>query len=111
MKFTLPIDITNMDAGDQDLVRAIAVTFQSLTSIINGRIGLTDNLQTHFVTVTFNKANVQQAVIHELGKIPTGYIQVGSKAAAQVYDGTQANTIGTIYLQSSVVTTVRLLIF
>lgn len=111
MKFTLPLDISNMDITDPDTVRVISVTFGEIIRIINGNIGLVDNLDTGLISVTFNQTNTQQAVPHLLHKIPTGYFQIGAKVACQVYDGTQANTNTAIYLKCTVATTVRLLVF
>lgn len=110
MKISIPTDTSGIkDVGA--LGNLVSQVFDQVTRIFTNNVSLVDNCQTSLIEVTFAQANVNQAFSHGLRVIPNGYIQAGGDAAAQVYDGTMANTKSIIYLRSSVATTVRLLVF
>lgn len=111
MKLTIPINTTNLDPEDPLFSQFITQLFDQILTVLNGEIGFTDNCKVSLATCVFNTPNVEQAFTHNLNKIPSGYIQMGSVLAAQVYDGVSKNTNQIFYLRSSVATTVRLLIF
>jgi hypothetical protein len=111
MKINLAIDLTKLGVDDETFQNNAAQIVNQIVSVINGQVSLTDNCATQLVSVTFQNANVQQAIAHRLGRIPQGYIQVGARAATQVYNGSSANTPQALYVQSTVATTVSLLIF
>lgn len=111
MRIKLPIEVSNMSADDPRFVTSVAQTFNALALMLNGQISFIDNCKTSSVVVVFAAANKQQSVPHTLNKVPLGYIMIGSKAAAQIFDGTSGNTPQTLFVQSTVATTVRLLVF
>lgn len=111
MKVGLPIDVSNLQSDDPEFTKYVSQLLSAIVTVINGEVDLTDNCKASFVTIAFNAANTPQAVTHTLNKIPRGYIQVGAKAAAQVYNGLLPNTKTILYVQSSIATTVSLLVF
>ena len=111
MRIKFPFEISNLKPDDKDFVNYTAQILNALVATVNGDISLVDNGRTSLVRVLFNIANTQQAIQHTLNKVPVGYIQVGAVAAAQLFNGTSANTSSILYVQSTVATTVTLLIF
>lgn len=111
MKFTLPIKLSNLRAGDQDFVRWVSQIFDQVFTIFNRNISFTDNCKTSLVSVAFASANTQQAVTHNLGKTPVGYIIVESQGTGVVYDGATSWTNQYMYLQCTAIETKKLLIF
>jgi len=110
MKFTLPVNFSNLEAN-KDFVRWAAQVFESIYSLFNRNISFVDNCKTSLVSVTFAASNTQQAVPHTLGKIPTGYMTVGSASSGVVYAGASQSTTQYIYLQCTTAETKNLLIF
>lgn len=111
MKFQLPLDLKNLDAGSSEFVSAVARCIKLLIFIINGQIDLVDNCTTSFVSVNFSTANQTLAVMHTLNRVPKGYFVVGSNVGVYVFAGNGTNTTRAIYLQASAVSNVNLLIF
>lgn len=63
------------------------------------------NLNAVYVVFTSNgTANTEDAVTHNLNRIPVGYLPVKQDKSAILYDGTTANTSTTIYLRTTVAT-------
>ena len=110
-KITAPITMNNLNTSDPNYNVYLSQLLNQMQSIINGRISLTDNCYTQLISAQFKSANTNQAFPHSLNKIPTGYILVGAQAATNLYDGTQGNSVNTIYLRSTVATTARILVF
>lgn len=96
--------------GLEQLQRFVSQDIQAIVGVVNGRLSLTDNLQTSLVTVTFTGTSTVQ-VPHTLGIVPTGYIPVKLSADIRVFDGVGENTRQDIYLKASGAGTATLLIF
>lgn len=111
MKLKVPYDISNFTYDDPEFIKNLSQTINALAQIINGRINFSENCQVRIASVTFNSANVQQAINHGLNKVPSGFIMIGSKAAVRVYNGTTPNSAQVMYLQADVATTANLMIF
>ncbi len=110
MRFKIPVAISNLQA-DEDLVRYTSQVFDMIQTLFAGNIGFVDNCKTALVSVTFARANTQQAVTHALGAIPKGYFQVGSTVAGSIFSGNGGANSSYIYLQASVAGTYNVLIF
>lgn len=95
----------------EELRRYTEIFRNDVVSLLNGNVSLTDNARTALVTVTFPGASSTQAVEHDLGFTPSGYLVAGKTAAIQVFDGTGTNDERFLYVQASGAGTARLLVF
>lgn len=111
MRITVPIRLNNLETSDPAFMVYLSQLINQMQDILNGHIGFIDNCNTAIMKINFVSANTTQAFTHGLNRIPNGYILVGAGAATQIYDGTQANTTQTLYLQSTVATSVKILVF
>ena len=106
---------TNLTASNvktwEDLRRFATQDVETLTRVINGRLGLTDNCQTSLLTFVFTAASSTVGSKHTIGIVPNGYILVGSTVDIGVFDGNRPNTSEDIYLQASGAGTARVLVF
>jgi len=98
-------------ASDDELRRALADMVDQLSFIVNGNIGLLDNVKVSRVKVSFTSANTNLYVPHTLGRVPKGYIVTSLSAAMIVYNGTSEWTGQGIYLRSSAIGDATLLVF
>jgi hypothetical protein len=69
------------------------------------------NLGGNVVTYSFAAATTQYGIAHGLPYTPRGYLVIGTNAATSVYNGTSAWTSSDIFLESSAVAEVTLMIF
>ena len=83
---------------------------KDVVSTVNGNLDFS-NFNFRLFSVNFTTANVSQVFTHTLGRVPVGYIPYGMTFSGDIYDGTSKNTATQIYLRSSGVGTVRLIIF
>ena len=83
---------------------------KDVVNTVNGNLDFS-NFNFRLMTVNFSTANVSQVFTHSLGRVPVGYIPYGFTFSGYVYDGTSKNTATQIYLRSSGVGTVRMIIF
>ena len=106
-------NFNNLRQFDKDLGTVLADWSSSLKGILDRGIAFDDNLDVRRVSVVSHGVpGTEFSVLHQLGKVPTGYIVYGQTAAGSVYDGTTANTKTTLYLKSDAATTTfRLVIF
>lgn len=111
MKITRSNDVSNLDPGSDNFGRFVSQLLTSITSVINGELDFTDNIKCSIVQATFVVVDTDVGITHTLGRTPVGYFVIGALAATNIYDGLQPKTDQLIYLRSSVVTTVRLLVF
>ena len=109
MRITASPDVDRVE--DKDLARYTSIFLNQVVDALNNNLTLTENLNAKILTFTFSTANVDVATIHGLGRVPQGYFVVGQNAAASVYDGASANTAQLLYLRSSAVAQVRLVVF
>jgi len=95
----------------EDLARYTSIFLTQVVELLNNNLSFADNFNAKILTITFSSANVEVATIHGLGRVPSGYIVLGSTAATSVYDGASANTSSLLYLRSSAVAQARVLVF
>ncbi len=108
-KFTSGVDIDRLQTEDE-VKRWVSLAFDQLQSLINGGLSFSDNFNAKILSITISTANVDVASLHGLGRVPSGYIVLGSSAATSVYDGASANTSSILYLRASVAATVKVLV-
>ncbi len=95
----------------EEMPKFISRFLTQVTEAFNNKLSLSDSFDGKFLKDTFTTANVEVASIHGLGRVPIGYIVVGSTAATQVYDGASANTAQLLYLRASAASTVKVLVY
>lgn len=69
---------------------------------VNGLLEFDTNLRTATKSVAFVAANTDVGIAHGLGIVPRGYIVAGKDLSCDIYNGSVANTITTLYLRCSV---------
>lgn len=95
-----------------ELARFSSQFATGVEAILNGRIEFGENIRSQTVSVTFPQANVDVAVRHKLNKIPVNFLVVNKSQALDVYHGAGADTLGMIFLRSTVAgATVTLILF
>ena len=109
MKFTESTDIDHVEP--EEAPRYTQRALDNIESILNNGILFSDNFNAKLLTVTFSTANVDVATIHGLGRVPGGYLQVGSNAASIAYDGASANSSSLLYLRASAAAQIRILVY
>ncbi len=92
-------------------IRFIATFLDSIKSLLNNGLGLVDNFAGKNVSATFSVANTDTALVHGLGRVPTGYIVSRRSASMNVYDGATAWTSNVIYLKSSATGTATIFVY
>jgi len=91
-----------------ELCRIIRLGYEQLVGIVNGRISfgdgdLPDNIDGVWVEATTpTPADTNFTVVHNLGRLPVGYIVVKKSAACDVYDGSVAATETEMTLKATV---------
>lgn len=90
--------------------RYIELFLQEIKSYFNGKIGVENQIGRH-VSFTFDEADVEKNVRHDLGYTPSYYRIENTSAAMQIYNGA-SDPNSTFYpLKSSAVGTVTLYIY
>lgn len=90
-----------------DFIRMFRRKWESVTSILNGRVGFgngtdPDNVDLAWASATTpGSADTDFTVTHNLGRVPVGYIIVSRSAACDVYTGSVASTATEITLKAS----------
>lgn len=102
---------TDFDRVPEDKkIRYIVLFSEQVSQTLNKNLDFTTNFAGVNATATFTVANTDTAVVHGLGKIPTGYLVLGLSAAMIVYNTTAA-TATTLWLKSSAVGVAKLFVF
>lgn len=98
---------------DDEIIRTLTGLISNLRAIFDSRVGVTDNLDVDEVSYTSNgSANTEDAVPHNLGRIPVGFIITSIDKAGIVYKSGTAFTASNIYLKVSATTVaVKLLVY
>lgn len=109
MKIKAFDDISNVE-GEEEIKRYVTQFNQAVKDAINGNIDFVDNCRTNIVSITFSASNTDTTVGHGLGRVPQGYILVGSSSAMSVYNGS-GNTASQVTLRSSATGTASVLLF
>lgn len=109
MKLQIP-SISNQE-DVSSLKRFTSQALDEISNVINGNITLGDNISCSIIGATFAVANSQVQLRHGLGRVPTGYLVARASVALSIYDGTTNSDTANIYLKSSVIGNVKLVIF
>lgn len=110
MKINASPDLTSQP--DLPSVRTWAtIILRELVQVINGKLDLKTNVRANIKEVTFTGASTTVSVLHQLGRVPEGYLVVGKSAAIHVFDGSKANTDELLYVQASAAGSAKLWIF
>ena len=92
-----------IERGRPDEFAALNRFLEELVGFLNGGQSITQNMSTRTAEVTFRGAAQEEPVEHGLGRVPEGFVQIGSKTASVVVTETEkARTEQRIYLQSDV---------
>lgn len=109
MKIQIP------DISDQQTIenmrRFIAISLDTIVSALNGNLTFSDNFNSQALGVTFPVVNTELVIPHQLNRVPIGYFVTRRSAAMTVYDSTTAWTATNIYLKSSAIGGVNLMVF
>lgn len=111
MRLQFPTTISN-SSSLQEIIRFASTSLEKIQSIINGNVDLIDNGNNVLVNVTLNKINTDFGVSHSLGRVPRGFILVGSdNPILSLANGKTPNSSSTLYLQSGSTGTVTVMVF
>lgn len=102
------IDLSNIK-DQADFQRHGSIAIGNISDAVNGNLEFDNNLNTKTVTVAFDSANTDIMVTHNLGRIPSGFIQSNASANMNVFLGSKAPTKNVSYLQSSAPGTITLI--
>jgi len=104
-RIALPMVTPDLRLFDKDLIRSLNDLLINLSALLDGGLQFADNMNVELVT--FNSSgtpDAENAVAHNLKRVPTGYIVYGLDKAAIVYSGGSAWTSTAIYLKVNVAT-------
>ena len=119
MQIVPNLDFTTVSptqSGLDKFVQMISKVYRNFATAFNGNIGFgtgtqSDNINGVWKTVTFAVANTNVTIVHNLNRIPVGYIVMTKSQAGDVFTGSITSTKTQITLQCSVAgTTVSLFI-
>lgn len=108
-KLQLNNDLSNVRTLE-DLIRFASIAIKDIYDLVNGNIEFDSNIRSKKITVDFIAANAEQAVRHNLARVPQGYIQTKANAATSIYNTTDSDS-NFLYLKSSAVAIVDLEVF
>jgi hypothetical protein len=94
--------------GLSQLYKALQQAWTQLALVVNNNIGFgnstsgADNISGVWVNFVVATANVDQALTHNLGRLPAGYIVMSKSAACDVYNGSAPATQTQLTLRGTV---------
>ena len=94
----------------QEFMRFASQLFSAIVGVVNGRLEFS-NMSVQIVTHTFDFANQEYAIRHTLGRAAANYFQIKATAPGLLYDSGTAAQPGAIYLKSTVIATITMVIF
>lgn len=94
-----------------DFIRQASKLLGDIVLVINGKIEFGDNIQSQIVSVSFSAQNTDTSVNHALNKSSVNYFPVSKNVACDIYTGNRAANNKTIYLRSTQVASVTLVLF
>lgn len=109
MKFTESTNINRVEEEDES--KYVEKALNNIAAILNNGIVFTDNFDAKILTITFSAANADVASLHGLGRVPSGYVQIGQSTATTVYDGSTANSASLLYLRASATGVCKVMVF
>ena len=92
------------DAGkvrDPETRKALTALLRQLRAIVRDITQMPFNRSESLTVADTGTADTQFSVAHHLGRVPAGYVLTKTSKAADLYDGTSANTDTTLYLRCS----------
>ena len=102
-------DLTSVRPEEYQKHSAIAIS--EMADTMNGGLEFDKNINSQHVTVKFTQANTDTAISHSMGRSGLHYWKAKSSADCSIYDGAKASTNNTIYLRSTAVATVVLILY
>ena len=98
------------DKQDQDLYYVIENLINEVSKIINGGLLFSDNFVCDIVTHEFTTTDTEEEITHTLGSVPTMYLLANLSANSTIYNSGTAFTSSKIFLKSSALCTVTLIV-
>lgn len=86
----------------QEFMRYCAQAVDDIQTVVNGQIEYGQNIKSQTVSVLFNQANADVMIRHTLNKIGVNFSVVNKNMSSDFYHGSGVDTLGTIYLRSTV---------
>lgn len=86
----------------KEFMRYCAQAVDDIQTVVNGQVEFDQNFKSQTVIVTFNDANSDVMIRHNLNKVGVNYIVSNKNIASDFYHGSGADTLSTIYLRSTV---------
>lgn len=94
-----------------EFIRQASTVLSEIVLNVNGNVTFQDNISCQIVTADFTQADTDLAVKHGLNKTSVNYYPVNKNVACDIYTGSAAATADVIYLKSTVVSKVTLVLF
>lgn len=111
MKLQFPLNVSNASSL-QDLIRFTSNSLTKIQAIINGNVDIIENGGNELLSFSFTKINSDVGVAHSLGRVPRGYINVGSNnSALGLANGATPNSTDTLYLRAGSTGMVTVMVF
>lgn len=95
----------------KEFQRMASILLGNMISVLNGGIVFADNFNSNVQSVTFDSANTEVRIEHNLGRVPTGYLPLNLSAASSIYNGASANTTQFVFLRASAPVTTTIMLF
>lgn len=107
-KITAATELDRVKA--EELPRHLAIFASAVTETVNGKLDFQTNFNCQVLSVAFSAASTDTIVAHNLGRVPQGYISLGTTVTMNVYDGAIGWTTSAISLRSTAIGTARLIL-
>lgn len=95
----------------EQMPRFLALVLNDIVTQVNGGLDFATNFNAKSVSALFSAVNTDTAIAHGLGRVPVGYLKIGSSVAMTIYDGQTNDTSILLYLKSDAIGTAQLLVF
>ena len=93
-----------------ELNSALQLFINNTIKILDRGINFEDNIDCDIITHEFTAVDTEETISHALGKVPNYYLIVNLSTNAVIYNGGTAFTNSNIYLKSSALCTVKLIV-
>lgn len=94
-----------------EFIRQAATLLSDIVLMINGKIEFGDNIKSQVVSVSFTASDTDTAVNHGLNKTGVNYFPTTKNVTCDIYSGNRSANNQTIYLRSTQVASVTLVLF
>jgi len=109
MKLDAIQDIGNVKDWEQ-LKRFSQRIYEQISDILNGGATFGDNMSASIQALTFDAANKESVLKHNLGRVPIGFITISKSVDMNLFNGPTAWSNENIYIQSSAAGTATVII-